>query len=223
MNQETNDLIQLLLKKIQYYYPIGFPALYKDYKGQEELKEIIENKIKKIQNHEISPWNTLVKSLKSEIKDYRVQDLSFHQFPSYSLHIYLDAIELNDILKINQTIVLCLSLLVPYYTIFIESHQIISAYNERQNSNRPLRNRIIHAKPTGISGISYFNKITSFIKELIHKLYPGYEYVNYKTLFEYKIIGGFPYGMSLEFSNKQFTIYDYLFSGSMAGVDFELV
>jgi len=52
------------------------------------------------------------------------------------------------------------------------------------------------------------------LKLIVKRYFPEYAYANHDVLFKYKIHGGYPYNGSYD-DLGQYTIYDYLFSGSL--------
>lgn len=52
------------------------------------------------------------------------------------------------------------------------------------------------------------------IKKIVANYFPEYKYTDHQVLFQYKVVGGYPYKGNYD-DLGEYTIYDYLFSGDL--------
>ena len=181
------------------------PLLFDNYDGTEKIKEIINIKIREIDSHSHTTWSQLNERVKSEFPHYTVLDHSYSQFPSYLLEILLDEKIINEI-RVTKSIILNISLLSSYYTIYFQDYININKPKEKFKSHS-----IIHS-------IAYFNCCIDVVslenalrlKKLVESYFTKYIFIDHRPLFDYKILGGVKYG-DFPGDCKEYSLFEFLF------------
>lgn len=203
-----NQIIIDLLKKAHYYYPIGMPHIFNEYNGYYKLKEILKAKIDNISAQKNTKWSILVEDVKKHFPTYKVFDYGYLQFPNYILVIEL-CIHENNRIVITKSIILNISLLVNYYTIFFED--LIKLKGDADNSNG--------IKDTHFQMI-YFNSCieeeclenANQLKKIVAQFFNEHSFLEHRQLFENKVLGSKSYGNEFSSTNEASCLYELLFS-----------
>lgn len=118
MNNRENDVVLDLLVYVQKYYPLGMPHYYNQPRVCAlEKDEIVLKKINSITDHEETAWSKLISE--AELANQTMFDMSYLQFPCYPLYITMDTVGgSNELTNHSRQVVLIISLLCPYYTVF---------------------------------------------------------------------------------------------------------
>ena len=211
MNEKR--IIEELLRKIHFFYPIGLPLLHSEYEGFKTLKEILYKKQIVADNGNPAEWFTLAEETTKDWEGCEVINFVGKPFPCYELSIILFS-EMQKGLSITGTLTLTLSLLVKHYTVYV--------YDEYSSSNE--KGNFTSSHGYLYSGIQYHLDISDKIqriKERVEKYFPEYTFIGHNPLFAHKILGGYAYSCGYEDMDKN-VIYDYLFSTSMLGKEYSV-
>lgn len=200
-------IIPELLEYIHKYYSIGIPGLY-NYPGQSALRSILENKINSLDSQEQTPWSALVTSLRELFQGDELQDLDYLQFPNYLCYIHVGSQEAGNVI-VKTKLVLALSLLCDYYTIFFEDIYTTTSYQVPDPTHAPgLAVVSFESHP----GFKTHSKEITELKSLIATKFPGYSYLHHKPLFKTPIAAGIPHGEGPSEVPVSYSIYRYLFN-----------
>jgi hypothetical protein len=213
MNLDAQQALQLL-EKIHAYYPIGLPHMRDDYLGFQKLLEIQKAKIKEVKELGPKNWNLLVDELNEEWGHNNTMNLAGTPFPCYQTKIFFDA-ETHLGLKKTTGIIMCVSLLVEHYALFVvDEYDFVSYSNETPIISQKI---ISSGEDHPLIGKRNLERL----KQQIEKYFPKHQFVNHRVLFNYRILGAF--GMAGWFDNlDQNVIYDYLFGGDMIGIKYSV-
>lgn len=200
-----------LLGLVSKYYPVGLPLSGSSYDGTKLLHKAIGDKIKELSdNGRVEPWSELIDKLFSHFEKENVRDMAYLQYPTLAVSIILKN-EQDELFR-TRSIELNISLLGPYYTIFLQE-QIQANWINKHGS----------FPGTGIwRGDAASNKESEhfgFIRELVKRHYAEHKLVNHQFLFETKIFGAIPHGEDIEtaFVNNPgycYPLFDFLFQKS---------
>lgn len=197
-----------LLKNTQKYYPIGMPFLYEEYDGYKMFKEKLEKKVNQILAKENTSWVRLVENVRQKFSLKPIFDYSYLQFPSYIMNLELKKNDSKEI-EYTKSLVLNISLLVNYYTLFFEDIvKVKKGIDEKGLQNSPYF-RIV-----------YFNKcidkdcfeIAYIIKKISEEVFEEYKFIQHDLLLNNKVQGGNIYGDMRNEEFKEYSLYEYLFS-----------
>lgn len=200
-------IVEELLKNIYSYYPIGMNSFINKYEGQKQLRKIIENKINALIAKQNSPWTNLVYDIEKHYPG-KVFDMAYLQFPSYQAVINFNSID-NDEYNSTHNLIVVISLLCSYYTIFFESDYRFKAFNSSPElTNYKIFSLNSDKKNSSIDLVA--------IKSEIEKNFDAHSFISHKILFDYKINGGIPYSKTEEnLTFSSFPIYSYLFDSHL--------
>lgn len=197
-------VINDLLKATHRFYPVGINSLMGDYEGFKQFREILTCKINDVMEAKITHWTKLKGDINSLFEEERIVDLSFNQFPSYQINIKSISGEYQGF-KIERQLVLNISLLCSYYTLFFETkiHSILTD----ENSD------LIIGKQLSFYGTNHLGKDEEEkTKEFIEKNFAGYQFVHHKILFDYLVDGCGTYSNWQEYNpGMKNPIYSFLF------------
>ena len=90
------------------------------YSGFGKLKELIKNKIKLIENKN-TPSTTIEHQLIEVFPNDKVINCDYFMFPNYLFKIVLQTHNIQSDFKVEESIIINISLLCDYYTIFLEN------------------------------------------------------------------------------------------------------
>lgn len=189
-----------LLPYIHKYYPIGMPYLKTN--QEDEIRKIITEKI-----DEKSEVNTRWREALHDFKKMgfsHVENMSYLQFPNLMASMDLNH-EVGNI-KITKSVVVCISLLAPYYTYYYRySHRVkfdlgslfmgywVFFNHKPYQSLKP---------PVDIN----------LVGEQFEKYFPKYEFVNHFALMINQVGSGLPYGFSQgDHLPSHYSYYQFLF------------
>lgn len=194
---------ELLLKKVHQYYPIGLPHLF-HYEGYNELKKLIAKKIDHLINKDrIEPWTSLVDDLLESSKPFGLTDHSYVQLPSYVLSIDISDDTRNQ-LKNVSSLVLTVSLLDTCFTVYFEN---IISFEKASGKFLPVA-KIISAKQ---NDSEIYKNLFGTVTDKVANHFPAYRFIDHTILFNSRVLGGIPYGQSVEDFQSSYAIFDYLF------------
>lgn len=203
MNQEKMK-ISSLIKAIHQFYPIGTPNLGFEYPGYSDYKLILTDKIMSITENKKTQWTGFIKSLEKEYNPSTIIDMNYLQFPCHLARIELKK-ESNDEYDFEQSIVINISLLCKYYTIFFEE-----GYKFKNYTNQIIKPSVSMLFSNKMNGEDYFQKKMLTLKEKLEPFFSDYQNISHRPLFQYKIIGGFPYSEG-ESEQETYYLYHFLF------------
>lgn len=194
-----------LLKAVHNFYPVGLNTVMTNYDGFEEFREILNNKIQVVMDKTESPWTRLRDKIGEIFPDHVILDQSYNQFPSYQIYINLFTKEYDE-LKYEQSLILNISLLCPYYTVFNETK--IEIKRPGKNTQPALTSRFLSLFNTN----NFSKEGLQEINGLIEQCFPRYQFVHHKFLFDSKIEGCGHYGNWQEYeTGNKYPVYLYLF------------
>lgn len=211
-----------LLKEIHKYYPAGMPTALHDYPGYQVLKNIIDAKFSEdpdVKNKN-RQWAAVVEHINPDFPG--VNNLYSNYLlrsPGYELQIFLPEYkQFHPYCEIKSRIFLNLSLLVPYFTVYVEDEFIFtsSIKNDRITMNDSYK--IIYS---GLIKEEISEKIEN-IKRLVAIHFAGYEFIAHPILFSIPIVGVMPYSDSFDKQHKNRIIH-YLFSDTLQLNQFTVV
>lgn len=195
-----------LLKAIYNFYPVGCDWMRDYYSGFGKLKELIKNKIKLIENKN-TPSTTIEHQLIEVFPNDKVINCDYFMFPNYLFKIVLQTHNIQSDFKAEESIIINISLLCDYYTIFLENQY--SKYD---------RNHLLY-----ILQENKFENTILIKKEIKHKIdaiitnvFPEKKFINHFILKSLKIEKCFPLNFHPEdYGNEQvsFSAYELLFIG----------
>jgi len=202
-------MIQDLLKAIHSFYPVGINNIMAKYEGLAAFRTILSNKINSVMEGESTSWSNLVYELGKIFSDRPIMDQSYNQFPSYLLSITFFEKDDGEI-KLERRLLVNVSLLCSYYTIFFETRINVKSNNggllpgfapgvfSLYSTNDPAQNRI------------------DAIKMLVEAHFKGYQFAYHKTLFDYCIEGCGTYSNWQEYeAGQKYPVYSYLFDSHL--------
>ncbi|NLR81012.1 hypothetical protein [Chitinophaga eiseniae] len=194
-----------LLSYIQKYYPIGMPEYYAQPRIVPLQRDtIIESKLGNTDTMEASNWTSLVKEISKP--DYAIQDFYFNQSPSYSLNILLDYRDSQQNLQHQRKIILNISLLCPYFTVFLLDTY---SFDHLKPMNRHLipTFRLAHTG-TGENG-EQGSTFMKDVKEAVMRHFNDYQFVAHDILLKRQVSGTLQLGGQPQ--PGPYPIYSYLF------------
>ncbi len=213
------ELLESLLKCVHHFYPIGRSSLAYSYSGCKEQDLILTNKIDELIDEVTSPWTKLVDELKENFGD-AVFDMGYLQFPSYMARIEVGN-ESQESMSYTRTLVINISLLCPYYTIYYEdAYTFHGFYNDLSPTPPVIVFRIFFTKKNGKPEIP--GKELENVQILIQK-YFRQKYINHRILFDYDVVGGFPRTEDISTAANSYPIYSFLFDGFISYEDVEVL
>ncbi|MGJ7033238.1 hypothetical protein [Niabella hirudinis] len=104
--------IKQILKSVYKYYPLG-SSLNPDEFDDGEFGRIIGEKIEKVMSNEETPWSKAIREF--ELKFEKMLNWDYIQFPCYKA-----TLEVNENEFYLRRIVVVVSLICPFYTIYVE-------------------------------------------------------------------------------------------------------
>ena len=176
-----------LTEAIYKYYPINNPDSYEEHEGMKTLKGIIVEKIINIDNpHHPGQKriNSIINKLKAEFPDLNMDDLSFFEFPGYSISIDLDDILFGDIICKNS-IYISISLLVKNFTLYFISDFRFDSVKSIIKNRIPNYQVLFYQACQNIHSKLIIDKI----RDIVSAHFVDYDYIPHHFLFE-KIKGG---------------------------------
>jgi hypothetical protein len=198
------ELAQYFLKRIHHYYPIGLPHFAAVYPGFEEMQELQRKKFEAIEKEQPEAWYKLVDETRKEWSGYDVFNSVAAQFPCYELTIALND-ESKTGFHYHCSLTLSISLLVPYYAIVI-----VDDYSYQGPKYSGVSHKVVS------SGFQHHLDLDAKLnkqKDIVETYFTN-QYARHNVLFNYKILGGYPYHGTYD-DLGAYTIYDYLFSGGL--------
>jgi hypothetical protein len=199
------DLVTLLLKDIHNFYPVGLPTLMDTYSGFKSYSKILDEKINCIIENKTTNWS-LLKDQITKISQLELTDFGYNQFPSYIAKIKLPSNKNIDCYTTLE-LVINISLLCKFYTIYIDKTFWINDVNSKSSGNSKFT---ILCGLKGNESEKYHIKLSE-IEASIKSIFVGYTFVSHKILFNTYIDGVVPYSESLDISKPQYSIYNLLF------------
>ena len=196
-----------LLEHIHKYYPIGLPQIAHEHKGYADIKNRIAVKVNEIIENKKTRWTTLIEDIKKAYPYLQVSDFGHLQFPNYLVSIEVEKNETKQI-TYTKSLVLCISLLVDYYTVYFEDLVRIKDKEEGYDHAGSLNYDVV-----------YFNSCKErdcfekgyLLKKLAGQAFSTKKFVDHKILYDYKILGGAKYGDEYNSLNES-TIFQFLFN-----------
>ena len=191
---------QLLARSIYQYYPIGFTQA-KNWNRQ--LNNIIADKIDgKLEL--LKQWDAVVKDLRNG--NLKIENLSWLQFPNLML-VVEHAEKIQD-LVVYKNLILCASLLCPFYTCFYQYETKVS-----------IENGIMPLSSLAFSSTKGFDTLRSptsckIVQETFERFFTNYTFLGHFDLMVNKLYGGVPHGIDKIYNtNLEYSMYQFLFNG----------
>lgn len=202
-NITSKNQFNELMSRLYYYYPIGISFLYQEYQGYHEIQSILINKLEKeIPNYHSCSYS-LENLLNKQIPNLKISNLNYLQFPSYVFNIYISSFE-NQLIKSEVSLVINISLLVDYFTIFFEK-KVISKIGEKSVSV---------FKSHFFTLENGYSEIVEKVFEALQEIFPNKKYIYHYSIKQQIISEVIPFGFdttSIE-TKQKFSFYDLLFS-----------
>lgn len=200
-----NETRTSLLKAAHKYYPVGHPFI----EGwSQDIRRIIGDKVDG-KADALLQWKGLVESSRSENNLIEIIDLSFLQFPN--LMLIFEDVEKFTPISVHKNLVLCLSLLCPFYTYYHE-------YTHKVSTNGGLitLNKLVFLSDETLANLK--GRISEMdIAKNVKKFFPDYSYIYHYDLMMNKIVGGFPHGIDgMTEGNLEYSIYQFLFNNEQS-------
>ncbi len=190
-----------LRSDIYKYYPIGVPG----------LKTSQEDAIKKIVVEKMNSQSEVNIQWKKVIDQYRklefslVENRYFIHFPN--LMVSLDLNHEVEGITVKKSLVVCISLLTPYYTFyFTYSHWI----KLEEGQGFAFLGPLVFSEKKAFSSLKPAVNLESIMSP-IEVNFPGYKFVDHYTLMINKLQGGLPYGFDRDLPPEKYSYYQFLF------------
>ena len=203
-----SSFINKVLSDIHLVYPsVEGKKQTRDTQEFKVYNEKLEQKINEIIVGKVTPWSTFVQQVDQKF-DKNLKDLGYIQFPSYIAKLALNS-EINSDYSLETEIVICVSLLSAYYSVFFQDTYRLTKYGD--GNDIPFLN-IIYSE---LKRNTENDNIKKEIMELLQTNFPAYAFINHKTLFVHKFTRGFPFteDASTEGYYPPYTPYTFLFDG----------
>jgi len=194
-----------LVKAVHHYYPVGFYMSNVQYEGFQELQEILLSKHNNVSRNSMpDDIKKLGEKLKSHFSHLPVHFEDYKQFPSYSIVIELGHHHHDGVQHLLR-LVIKISLLVNYYTIYFED---IIKYNHLRYGLGPVNTTVVSFQMQREKDhAQHVNAVEGFLKEC----FPDYFFVAHELLFALKIKYGNLIDEELETANQTKAIFSFLF------------
>lgn len=179
-----------LLETIHKYYPVGMPQMFSVYPGYKAMQRITEEKISLVQKNKDYEWTSLVKELEAQFSRYKILNLSYFQFPSYSVKIEIESRDIGDCAMVSY-VVLNMSLLCNYYTVFGEDIYKLENYKSNNSSGEPIIFRTVYNKQTDKKLVL---ESIELIKTAFENRFKHYKFAEHNILFDYSVLGTGAFG-----------------------------
>lgn len=189
-----------LLNWIHKYYAVGTISFQSAYPGQKLISDIIANKISAVQLGIENAWQITLKTLALQWGN-KLYNLDFQQLPSYAAAIDFHIID-NNVFDLERKIHLKLSLLCPYYTVFLEDRLTMKSYND----SGPI---VIYYPYDNLK--EDIKSQIDLIKACVESNFQDHTLIDPEILFKLKITGAIPYGLDFQNIEDSWPYYNYLF------------
>lgn len=195
------EVFNELLWDIYKYYPIGEPRAKT--KQEDEIRRIIVGKMKD-QSEVNVQWRKVISEYR-KLEFSLVENRYFIEFPN--LMASLDLNHTVEGIKIQKSVVVCISLLTSYYTYYYTySHWVKLDEGQGSAHLKPL----IFLDDKSYSSLKPTVNLESIVSPIaIH--FPGHKFVEHSVLMSNKIQGGVPYGFDRDLPPKEYSYYQFLF------------
>lgn len=188
-----------ILQKLYKLYPIGLPYRHDIRSSFEVINDVISRKADNIQEGvPIEPWHTIFLSLKEEFKEIKILNLTHYTLPSLSLLFFINSSE-QLFLTRRIFIKVSLSLILPYYTMYVEEDLFYEPDISR-----------LFVKYVRIHLTELENDIIKKTKDLITLHYPNYTFLDSEDL-KIQVMGGVPIGADLKSTQVSYPLFDFIF------------
>ena len=194
-----------LIHAVHRYYPIGINILNEQFDGFQELRAIMDSKFKQLSDNAFSNnIGYLREELRNKFREFQIDFDDYKQFPSFSFAIELDQASYPT-LQHSVRLVVKISLLINYYTIFFEEYI----------TNQEVFSGLGPARVAIISLRSQTNtrntNIRTELLDLLQECLQNYHYVDHESLFKLKIHYGLPLDAPYITITETKPVYNYLF------------
>lgn len=196
------DKVNELTAIVNRFYPEN-PEL----PGSLERNEIITLKLQELTSGVNNQWTKLVKSIE-EAQKLPVRNWAFLQFPNYKLTVEFGETTYPDHITSTRALVLIISLLGPYYTVYFEDIYTISNVISDTN-RRPAQFKIVFTEVTP-ELFPTASEYLATLKKMTTDYFPDYQYLHHKFLMRRKVEG--LYQLPSEIDNGPHTFFKYLFN-----------
>lgn len=194
--------INELLVTIHKYYPIGYPYFKEQYKGYQELKQILNTQAaEQIENYKQSEWFLFVEDVRAKFPELLIDDIPDMAFPSRKISIKLEE-KVTSELKKTKVLFLYKSSLTNHYTIFIKT---LIKYPDYKF---PIINNIVSGEK---NASEEEQEVLKGLKESMIENFIEYKFVDHVLLMNTMIEGGIPHGYEIDGNPKRHSIFSYLF------------
>jgi len=206
-----------LLYHIQANYPIGIPELYDQPRLYSNRDKIVQQKFSLDQSQQITPWKELLTASTAGIGE--VKDFGHRQFPGYMLkkEVFETTLEFNHI-HFSREIILCVSLLCPYYTAFYNDEYTFNDVKSAHRLSVPTF-RIVSQQVVTSEYNQEVSKLQSLL-DLVPKYFPGYQFVQHSIVFKNTVTNGVR--LEAQGSRGALPFFSYLFDDSFSLKNLEI-
>jgi hypothetical protein len=195
------DVFNELRSDIYKYYPIGVPGLKTS--QEDAIREKIIEKMKDQSEMNIQ-WRKVIGEYR-KLGFSLVENRYFIEFPNLMASLDLN----HDVegITIKKSVLVCISLLTPYYTYYYTySHWV--KLDEGQGS--AFLGPLVFSDRKSYSSLKPAVNLESIVSPIaIH--FPSHKFVEHSVLMINKIQGGVPYGFDRDLPPKEYSYYQFLF------------
>ncbi|RFM29106.1 hypothetical protein DXN05_10150 [Deminuibacter soli] len=172
------------------------------------MHDIVTEKIDVTLADDNSAVNRFLKTLQTAFGDELVNDRSFHQFPNYSATVKLSS-KHQEGLELSTSIVVDISLLCEYFTIYIEDEYRLSY----QPANGTEKYKTMYSVERFDTGFAEDEKLAiDKVNAAVAAIWPEKQMINYFALKTTMVEGGKPFKMEWSTETKH-SLYEFMFSG----------
>lgn len=189
-----------LLFDIHKYYPIGAPTIKTAH--EDKIREKMVEKLEQETKHD-SHWQNVLRKFR-KLGVSHVENMSYMHFPA--LKASLDSDHEMEGMRVRKSLVVCISLLTPFYTYFYRYSHCVKL-------------------DVGCSELGYWifqndKKFSSlkpsvdleFVASIVQANFPNYKFIEHYLLMINKIHGGLPFGFDKQYYlPADYTYYQFLF------------
>jgi hypothetical protein len=196
-----NELQFTLLQQTHKYYPVGLRTDNLRYPGYTSFRSIIEQKISALIRNDSNAWTELVRKVSLQI-EHGVFDQAYEQFPNYVLRVEMHKAAFGHFI-LDSHVYLVISLVTDFYTIFYQEDILVSNDSDKRVTMRCLSK--VSAPKDAADAISILNRAAA-------EMFPKHNYIDHKTLFNFRIEGATPHGEDAEVvGNQRIPVFCFLF------------
>jgi len=199
------SVINELFQKVHDFYPMGSDRVDQTFPGKVKYDAILKDKIDSIINHQSTAWESFASDL-SCLNEHSLFNMSYLQFPCFIGKLQIVSDE-NSRFNMQRTLVIAVSLLCDYYTLYFEDTYAFAGYTDL--SVKPKLHILFSKRNDSGEEEVLFNTVHSMLR----KSFPRFGFVNHKLLFDTRIKGGFVYPDGEACPDRRMNLFNFLFDG----------